>query len=222
MITNLFSIFDPSARLGGSSNWISIGLVLVILPIAKWQIVSRRVVVTYYIFGVLCTEIKALLISSAKHTLIIFVTLFTLIISINILGLIPYVFTPTRHLTITLRLALPLWLGYFTYGWVNSTKWILAHLVPQGTPSLLLPFIVLIERISSIIRPLTLSVRLAANIIAGHLLLTLIRNAIRVFRPVAAVSIVVVQISLVILEVAVAAIQSYVFTILRVLYAREI
>lgn len=80
----------------------------------------------------------------------------------------------------------------------------------------------LIERISSLIRPLTLSVRLAANIIAGHLLLTLIRNAIRVFRPAAAVSIVVAQISLVILEVAVAAIQSYVFTILRVLYAREI
>lgn len=98
----------------------------------------------------------------------------------------------------------------------------LAHLVPQGTPGVLIPFMVLIETIRSVIRPGTLAVRLAANIIAGHLLLVLMRGAISIFSPVAAGLITLFQITLIRLESAVAVIQSYVFAILRTLYAREV
>jgi F-type H+-transporting ATPase subunit a len=93
--------------------------------------------------------------------------------------------------------------------------------VPQGTPPSLISFIVLIERVRRIIRPFTLAVRLAANIIAGHLLLTLLGGSARIFRFSRRIIVVNSQVLLVVLEVAVAAIQSYVFVILRSLYLRE-
>lgn len=95
-------------------------------------------------------------------------------------------------------------------------------MVPQGTPFVLIPFMVLIETIRNVIRPGTLAVRLAANIIAGHLLLTLLGNT----GPSLSISILYIlifsQILLLILESAVAIIQSYVFAVLRTLYTREI
>jgi F-type H+-transporting ATPase subunit a len=97
-----------------------------------------------------------------------------------------------------------------------------AHLVPQSTPSALIPFIVLIESISNIIRPITLSVRLIANIVAGHLLITLLGNQTAVASNIILVSLLITQILLLTLESAVAIIQSYVFAVLTTLYSREI
>ena len=97
-----------------------------------------------------------------------------------------------------------------------------AHLVPQGTPGLLIPFIVLIETIRNIIRPGTLAVRLAANIIAGHLLLTLLARTGPSMRLTIIRVLLITQILLLTLEIAVAIIQSYVFAVLRTLYAREV
>lgn len=81
---------------------------------------------------------------------------------------------------------------------------------------------VLIERVRNLIRPITLSVRLIANIIAGHLLLTLVRGSVSAFFTGLIALVVFSQILLVILEVAVAAIQSYVLVVLRILYVREV
>jgi F-type H+-transporting ATPase subunit a len=97
-----------------------------------------------------------------------------------------------------------------------------AHLVPQGTPSVLIPFIVLIETISNVIRPGTLAVRLSANIIAGHLLLTLLGNTGNSLSYIIVTILIFAQLLLLTLESAVAIIQAYVFTILRTLYSREI
>lgn len=148
--------------------------------------------------------------------------LFSLIVFNNFLGLLPYVFTRSRHIVITLSLSLPLWITLILFGWINHTQHIFSHLVPQGTPFVLIPFIVLIETIRNIIRPGTLAVRLAANMIAGHLLLTLLGNT----GPSISYSILIIlissQILLLILESAVAIIQSYVFAVLRALYTREI
>ena len=86
-----------------------------------------------------------------------------------------------------------------------------------------MPFMVLIETIRNIIRPGTLAVRLAANIIAGHLLLTLLGNTGPSIRSSLLLSILIFsQILLLTLESAVAIIQSYVFAVLRTLYTREI
>jgi F-type H+-transporting ATPase subunit a len=108
------------------------------------------------------------------------------------------------------------------YGWINHTQHIFAHLVPQGTPPVLIPFIVCIETIRNLIRPGTLAVRLAANIIAGHLLITLLGNTGSSISYYILSILLIVQIALLILESAVSIIQSYVFAVLRTLYSREV
>ena len=94
--------------------------------------------------------------------------------------------------------------------------------MPRGTPVALMPVIVIIETVRNIIRPGTLSIRLAANIVAGHLLLTLLGSQ---GLNVAGITIFILIFSLILLlclELAVACIQAYVFTILRSLYLNEL
>jgi F-type H+-transporting ATPase subunit a len=98
----------------------------------------------------------------------------------------------------------------------------LAHLVPLGTPGVLIPFMVLIETIRNVIRPGTLAVRLAANIIAGHLLLVLLGNQGPTLTSSLLVFLLITQILLLVLERAVAVIQSYVFAVLTTLYSSEV
>lgn len=224
MIINLFSIFDPSTNIFNFSlNWIRTMLGILFFPIIYWFLPSRISIFWNKIFLILHLEFKTLLgVSSFKGTTFIFISLFTLILFNNFLGLFPYIFTSTSHITLTLTLALPLWLSFIFYGWINNSKHIFAHLVPQGTPSVLIPFIVLIETIRNIIRPGTLAVRLSANIIAGHLLLTLLGNTGNSISSFIISVLILTQLLLLSLESAVAIIQSYVFTILRTLYSREI
>lgn len=108
------------------------------------------------------------------------------------------------------------------YGWVNNTQHIFAHLVPQGTPGVLMPFIVCIETIRNVIRPGTLAVRLSANMIAGHLLMTLIGNTGPGITTIMVGVLVLGQLCLLVLESAVSIIQGYVFSVLSTLYSSEV
>lgn len=223
MITNLFSVFDPTSRiLSLPLNWLSTFLGIIFLPILYWAIPSRWSLLWNKVSLTLHNEFKTLLGTTHLGLTIIFTSLFRLIVFNNFLGLLPYIFTSTSHLAITLALALPLWIAFILFGWINSTQHIFAHLVPQGTPSALIPFIVLIETIRNVIRPGTLAVRLAANIIAGHLLLTLLGRTGPSLSSTLVILLIIGQILLLILEAAVAVIQSYVFAVLRTLYAREV
>lgn len=223
MITNLFSVFDPtSSIIHLPLNWLSTFIGLIFIPTLYWIIPSRWSLLWFKVLDTLHKEFKILLVSSPVGGTIIFVTLFSLIVFNNRLGLLPYIFTRTRHLVITLSLSIPLWIAFIVYGWLNHTQHIFAHLVPQGTPGPLIPFIVLIETIRNVIRPGTLAVRLAANIIAGHLLLTLLGRTGPSLSIVLVRLLLFAQILLLILEAAVAVIQSYVFAVLSTLYAREV
>lgn len=224
MITNLFSVFDPTSNIFRLSlNWISTFIGILIIPSVYWFIPSRYHIFWNNILLALHKEFKTLL-GPAGHngSSFIFITLFSIIVFNNFIGLFPYIFTSTSHLTLTLTLALPLWLCFIIYGWVNHTQHIFAHLVPQGTPAVLIPFMVCIETIRNIIRPGTLAVRLAANIIAGHLLLTLLGNTGPSLSYAIVSLLLIAQIALLVLESAVAIIQSYVFAVLRTLYSREV
>nr|ASN74443.1 ATP synthase F0 subunit 6 [Armadillidium vulgare] len=222
MMTNLFSVFDPSSSMGLSMNWVSLILGMFLIPFSKWVVNSRWVVMMELLVMKLYSEMKVLFSSNSKMVAVIFSALFLFIMFNNIMGLTPYVYTATSHLAVTLSLALPLWLGYFMFGWVMNCKWMLAHLMPQGTPGLLMPFMVIIESVSSLIRPGTLAVRLMANMIAGHLLLVLVSSSVVGLSALMFWGIVLTQILLVVLEVAVAIIQSYVLVILSVLYSSEV
>lgn len=223
MITNLFSVFDPSTTIFRLSlNWLRTFIGILFIPSLFWLIPSRYNFIWTQIIIKLHMEFKILINSPYNGSTLIFISIFTIIIFNNFLGLFPYIFTRTSHIVITLSLALPLWLAFIIYGWLINTQHIFIHLVPQGTPSILISFIICIETISNIIRPGTLAIRLTANIIAGHLLITLLGNTGSSLISYIIILLVITQIILLILECAVAVIQSYVFSVLRTLYSREV
>nr|YP_001122777.1 ATP synthase F0 subunit 6 [Bombina variegata]AAX53890.1 ATPase subunit 6 [Bombina variegata] len=151
-------------------------------------------------------------------------SLMLFLISMNLLGLLPYTFTPTTQLSLNMGLAVPLWLATVLIGLRNQPTVALGHLLPEGTPTLLIPVLIIIETISLFIRPLALGVRLTANLTAGHLLIQLIATAAFVLLPIMpTVSIItsIILFLLTILEIAVAMIQAYVFVLLLSLYLQE-
>lgn len=222
MIINLFRIFDPSTSLKFSLNWLRITLVLIIFPYQFWLIPSRYIIFWNLVINFIFNEFKILILYSYSN-IIIFLRLFILILINNFIGLFPYIFTASSHIRFCLSFSLTLWFSIIIYRIFNYLNDMLAHLTPHGTPSILIPFIVLIETIRLIIRPLTLAIRLTANIIAGHLLLCLLGSTgLSINNYFILIIIIFTQLILYTLEIAVSLIQSYVFSILSTLYRREI
>lgn len=224
MITNLFSIFDPSTNFlfSLSLNWISIFLLLLFIPNIFWLIPNNLNILFKTLTNLLNNEFKIIIKKNNNNFNLIFISLFIFILINNFIGLFPFIFTRTRHLSVNLSLTFPLWIGIIIYGWTNKTNHIFIHLVPQGTPNVLIPFIILIESIRNVIRPITLTIRLTANIIAGHLLLTLLRRLGAKLINILIPFLLIVQLVLFLLESAVAIIQAYVFSVLITLYFGEI
>nr|YP_010460796.1 ATP synthase F0 subunit 6 [Statilia flavobrunnea]AND97188.1 ATP synthase F0 subunit 6 [Statilia sp. FY-2016a]UUF67545.1 ATP synthase F0 subunit 6 [Statilia flavobrunnea] len=225
MMTNLFSVFDPSSSIMNLSlNWLSTFIGLLLIPTSLWLIPSRSTIMWNLIINKLHEEFKLLIGKKKinKGSTFIFISIFSIILYNNFMGLFPYIFTSTSHMVMTISLALPLWLSFMIFGWINNTKHMFAHLVPQGTPGALMPFMVCIETISNIIRPGTLAIRLAANMIAGHLLMTLLGNTGSTMMMSLLPFLIITQILLLTLESAVAIIQSYVFAVLSTLYSSEV
>nr|QOD97848.1 ATP synthase F0 subunit 6 [Rostratula benghalensis] len=155
---------------------------------------------------------------------LILTSLMTLLLMINLLGLLPYTFTPTTQLSMNMALAFPLWFATLLTGLRNQPSTSLGHLLPEGTPTPLIPALIMIETTSLLIRPLALGVRLTANLTAGHLLIQLISTATITLLPlIPTVSLLttLILLLLTILEVAVAMIQAYVFVLLLTLYLQE-
>lgn len=222
LINNLFSSFDPSTSLNINLNWLSALLGTLFLPVTFWRLPSRWTTLLFSASIFLHKEFQTLLNSKKPEVTILPVRLFLLILFNNMIGLVPYIFTGTRHIVITLSLSLPLWLAVILYGFQTDTKHILAHLVPTGTPGALSPLIVIIESIRTLIRPGTLAIRLIANITAGHLLITLSRGAGPSLSAFLSLPLIICQIPLLCLELAVAVIQSFVFSALLTLYIAEL
>nr|YP_009740892.1 ATP synthase F0 subunit 6 [Emeiacris maculata]QID03906.1 ATP synthase F0 subunit 6 [Emeiacris maculata] len=224
MMTNLFSTFDPSTNFFNLSlNWTSTFLGLMLIPTLFWLTSSRINIMWNKLNLTLHNEFKTLLGPNAFNgTTFIFISIFIMMMFNNFMGLFPYIFTSTSHLALTFAIALPMWFSFMLFGWINHTNHMFMHLVPQGTPPALMSFMVLIETISNVIRPGTLAVRLAANMIAGHLLLTLLGNTGPSMTMNLISLLIFGQMLLLILESAVALIQAYVFSILSTLYSSEV
>lgn len=223
MITSLFSIFDPTTFLSIQLNWIILGITLILIPLFYWKSNSRPTKITIIIVNTLNKEFDSLFISkfSVKGSRLITISLFILIIINNVSRNFPYTFCSRAHLRFSLAIAVPIWISIILFYWINLTTTILAHLVPSGTPPILIPLIVIIEITSNVIRPIALAVRLTANLIAGHLLIALLGNTFNINTNFWII-ILLIQTIFIIFELIVALIQSYVFSVLITLYSREI
>jgi F-type H+-transporting ATPase subunit a len=155
-------------------------------------------------------------------------TIFSFILLGNLLGLFPYFFAFTSHIAVTLTLALFVFLfstavGFYTHGFR-----FLKFFVPEGVPALLLPLLVPIEIVSYLSRPVSLSVRLFANMTAGHVMwevfagfMLLLTASFGILGAFASVIPLGLNVALVALELLVAVLQAYVFAILTCLYLHD-
>lgn len=219
---NTFSIFDPRTSIILSLNWLRILIFIFIIPYQYWIIPTRSTFIWNFIINYIFKEFK-ILIRYSFSNLILFIRIFLFIFFNNFFGLFPYIFTSSSHINFCLSLSLTFWLRIITYRIYNYLTDLFCHLTPQGTPFILIPFIVIIESIRLIIRPFTLAIRLTANIVAGHLLLSLLGSSGETINNFIIILVILFsQILLFILEISVSLIQAYVFSILSTLYRREI
>ena len=147
-------------------------------------------------------------------------TLFMFIVTSNLLGLLPYSFTVTSHIVITFAMAIVVFLGVTVIGLIKHKLHFFSFFVPQGVPMALIPILVPIEVISYLARPVSLSLRLFANMMAGHTLLKVFGGFVVVL-GIFGVAPLLFVVALYALELIVAVLQAYVFTILTCLYLND-
>ncbi|ARP98602.1 F0F1 ATP synthase subunit A [Pseudorhodoplanes sinuspersici] len=154
-------------------------------------------------------------------------TLFTFILFANMIGMIPGTFTVTSHLIITAALAMIVFLTVLIYGFYKNGVKFLKLFVPSGVPIYIMPLIVLIEVISFLSRPISHSVRLFANVFAGHITLKVFAGFVTMLGGLGflgwlgAVLPLGMTVALTALEFLVAFLQAYVFTILTCIYLND-
>lgn len=228
MIPDIFSSFDPfrfNSINPSISVFIIINLLLIVLTQFSFWMTSSRAnsIITPFII-IIYAQLARTFINNLKGLRQIVTTLFFSIITINLLGLIPYFFRTSRHLIFTLIFGLPLWLSIIISSFFKSIKKSIAHFLPDGAPDWLNPFLVLIETTSVTVRPITLSFRLAANIRAGHIVLGLIGIycAAAWFNSISGlILLVITTVGYILFEVAICLIQAYIFCLLLSLYSDD-
>jgi F-type H+-transporting ATPase subunit a len=154
-------------------------------------------------------------------------SLFMFVLFANLLGLFPYFFTVTSHIVITAALAITVILLVIGYGFYRNGFGFMKLFVPHGVPGYLLPLVVMIEVLSFLSRPISLSVRLFANMLAGHITLKVFASFIIMLGAfgfagwVGAIIPFAMTVALTALEVLVAFLQAYVFAILTCMYLND-
>ncbi|YP_001661386.1 ATP synthase F0 subunit 6 (mitochondrion) [Trichechus manatus] len=224
MNENLFASFITPTMMGLPIVILIIALPAMLYPSPNRLVDNRLISIQQWLVQLILKQMLLIHNVKGRTWSLMLISLILFIGSTNLLGLIPYSFTPTTQLSMNLGMAIPLWAGTVITGFRYKTKSSLAHFLPQGTPTLLIPMLVVIETISLFIQPMALAVRLTANITAGHLLMRLIGGAtlaLTAISPATASITFIVLLLLTILEFAVALIQAYVFTLLVSLYLHD-
>ena len=232
MITDIFSAFDPrdfpstfSVSFPNFYAWIFSLLITPPLLFQIWITPTRLSIILFAPISLIVDQLKKLSGTHLKGFPHITTAIFVIIILLNIVGLTPYVFGTTSHLAVSLSLSLPLWLSLIISGIIYNPKAWIASFLPTGAPYPLVPFLILIEFVSTFVRFITLAVRLTANITAGHTILGIL--GIYVARSLISTSwillavLLVVHIGYIAFEIGVALIQGYIFCLLLSLYSND-
>nr|ACF40946.2 ATP synthase subunit 6 [Pthirus pubis] len=170
MLMSLMSMFDPSMILvtGLPVKWLGATLVCLYAGGEFWLVNS----------GYRSAVTKVCLFLHELHFIpFLGVVSFYCVLSMNVISLIPFTLPFTSHISVNLGMCLTLWLSGLLYSFGSSLSKSLAHYLPLGSPMVLGPFLVLIEVASVLIRPISLSVRLMANILGGHIIMSLIEES---------------------------------------------
>lgn len=148
-------------------------------------------------------------------------SIFMIVLMGNLLGMVPYSFTYTSHIIVTITLALGVFVLATAIGFIRHGLHFFSLFLPKGLPLALAPLIVVIEVISYLSRPISLSVRLFANMVAGHTMLKVFAGFSVGMGVIFGVLPLVVNVALIGLEIMIAFIQAYVFAILTCIYLKD-
>ena len=148
-------------------------------------------------------------------------SLFMFVLVLNMIGMIPYTFTVTSHIIVTFAMALVIFLGVTIVGFALHGIGFLKFFVPSGVPVALLPLLVVIEVISYLTRPISLSVRLFANMMAGHTMLKVFASFVVGLGVIGGWAPLAFMVAFTGLEVMIAFLQAYVFAILTCIYLND-
>nr|YP_010460094.1 ATP synthase F0 subunit 6 [Lycosa shansia]UUC05141.1 ATP synthase subunit 6 [Lycosa shansia] len=217
---NLFSVFDPTSYFDMNLNWLIMMIILIFFPVKYYILESGMLMMYKTLYFSISKVFKEVSFPNYLGLNFLCVMTFMYLVCSNLLGLFPFIFTSMAHPMITLGLGLVLWMSFFLMGFTCKFKESCAHLVPEGSPFILSPLMVMIESVSHLIRPFTLSIRLAANMMAGHLIIGLL-SSISMISLLGFFGSLMLQNVLLILEFGVTVIQGFVFSILLLLYALE-
>jgi len=210
--------------LTNSGLWaiIAVACVALLFLLAPRHVIpSRLQSVAESIYEFIENMTKEVLHENARTYFPFVLTLFTFILFCNVLGLIPYSFTVTSHIIVTLALALAVFIGATIIGFIRNGFGYLKLFVPSGVPVLLLPLVVIIEIVSYFIRPMSLSIRLFANMMAGHMMLKVMGGFVVMLGVAAGWLPLLAMVGLYGLELLVAALQAYVFALLTCMYLSD-
>ena len=165
--------------------------------------------------------------NSGRHYFFMILTLVWILTTINLLGLAPFVFATTSHVIVSIFISVSIWLGVVITGLRNHGVNYLTVWMPAGAPLIIAPLLVVVEAVSFTSRAFSLGLRLAVNITAGHLLLGIIAgftwtalNQISIISICALIPVTLIC-TIYLLEVGVAVVQAYVFTLLLCLYLAD-
>lgn len=188
---------------------------------SRWQSVVEM---TYQFVGSLVEEQIG---GEGRKYFPLILTTFLFLLSTNLVGMIPYSFTATSHLAVTFGLSLSLFIGITTVGFQRHGIHFFSFLLPKGAPLALAPLLVVLELVSYCFRAISLGVRLFANMMAGHTLVKIISSfawtmlSLGGILGAASAIPVVIVFALTGLEIGVACLQAYVFTILICIYLND-
>jgi ATP synthase subunit 6 len=160
------------------------------------------------------------IINNVKNIIFIILTIWFIIFFSNIIGMIPYSFTLTAQVIIVLSISIPTFISLNLLGFSYHRHNLLYLILPAGAPLLLIPIITLIELIAYFIRALSLTLRLSANMISGHILIKILLYALLSTKFSFLLSLILVPI--IALEFLVAFLQAYVFLLLLISYYQDI
>ena len=231
MSTPLFSMGGHEVTFTNSSLWMiasviasALLMIVAMRPQAvipgRWQMLAET---SYNLVANLVREAAG---EQAKPFFPFIFSIFIFMFFCNLLGLIPYTFPVTAHIIINFSLAIFLFLVITITGFVKHGTHFLHLFVPQGVPKVMLPLMVVIEMFSFMVRPFSLSIRLFANMLAGHLLLIVFGSltaGLMAAGWLAGLSVLPLALNIAItgFEFFIAFLQAYIFTILAAVYLRD-